>query len=950
MAYQLRTLGDIVSSVMEELAIQSTDTVAKNRIIRDINDVYLNEVVSVQRWWWLYGKTDITVSSFFGAGFTATVTPGSTTVTLSAAPGTPVGSLAGHYFSCDDYNEVYTIASHTTGSTTIVLTAPFTGTYNTLATFKAWTDQAALPMDCRETVSIRHDFANTPCDGLGYQEFIRKVMLSPKLQGRPRIYSTYDYSDFDHTSVLADNRSRFLKYFPSLSTATTTLHIEYIREVEPLVELTDEPLIPIHDRVILRYGALVRAWLKQRNTESADRNAQLFERKLTQMRGKIEDSLDKAQITPDSSYMANKRARIGRGTRFAMPGDSGSANVPNYLANPQINGANFSGNVTANAGITVDGRDLSVDGAVLDAHVAANSGVHGVAGRVVGTTDTQALTNKTISVAQNSITGAATKIAQFNATTGNMESASYAVSDLTSATTTVASDLATHEALTSGVHGTTGAVVGTTDTQTLTNKTLTSPVINSPTGITKADIGLSAVDNTSDATKNSATVTLSNKTLASPIVTGDLNAAAVTTAEVATSNTASTVAIGTGSGANTINIGGPNSTVNMVGTIINETVTNLNVGTNQINLNTNGAAGSGASCGMTVEEASSVTGYVETSGDRNGWVFKAPNTTGVTTLTPGASNDVVTLNAATQTLTNKTISGSSNTVTNISLTAGVTGTLPLANGGTNNASLAATAGGVLYTDGTKAVNVGAGSSGTYLKSNGASAPSWGSPASTIVVQSKTANYTILNTDGVVFADSSGGAFTLTFPSASGNSGAVIRVQKTDSSLNAVSLAGGPTSKLSTQNESRTYISDGTTWQLAEWQSTTNFTSYTPTLTSFGAGTTITKMQWRRVADSVEVLGIILVGSSPSGTTVIPLPSGMTTDANKLAGSGVYTVVGSMNQDTQSTPCFPIATASDTSIYFGYFGAGSTGSLPQGVLVPGHYIGLSVRIPISGWDQ
>jgi len=56
-------------------------------------------------------------------------------------------------------------------------------------------------------------------------------------------------------------------------------------------------------------------------------------------------------------------------------------------------------------------------------------------------------------------------------------------------------------------------IVTKTGTQTLTNKTLTSPVINTPTGITKSDISLGNVDNTSDATKNAATATLTNKTI-----------------------------------------------------------------------------------------------------------------------------------------------------------------------------------------------------------------------------------------------------------------------------------------------------------------------------------------------------------------------------------------------------------------------------------------------------
>lgn len=50
-------------------------------------------------------------------------------------------------------------------------------------------------------------------------------------------------------------------------------------------------------------------------------------------------------------------------------------------------------------------------------------------------------------------------------------------------------------------------LVTETATQTLTNKTLTSPVINTPTGITKSDVGLGNVDNTSDLNKPISTAT-----------------------------------------------------------------------------------------------------------------------------------------------------------------------------------------------------------------------------------------------------------------------------------------------------------------------------------------------------------------------------------------------------------------------------------------------------------
>lgn len=75
-----------------------------------------------------------------------------------------------------------------------------------------------------------------------------------------------------------------------------------------------------------------------------------------------------------------------------------------------------------------------------------------------------------------------------------------------------------------------------TNTATLTNKTLTSPVINTPTGIVKGDVGLGNVDNTSNATERAATATLANKTLTTPVING-----LATGTGVASAATASTI-------------------------------------------------------------------------------------------------------------------------------------------------------------------------------------------------------------------------------------------------------------------------------------------------------------------------------------------------------------------------------------------------------------------------
>jgi len=131
-----------------------------------------------------------------------------------------------------------------------------------------------------------------------------------------------------------------------------------------------------------------------------------------------------------------------------------------------------------------------------------------------------------------------------------------------------------------------------------------------------------------------------------------------------------------------------------------------------------------------------------------------------------------------------------------------------------------TQGDIFYVDASgNIVRLPAGSSGQFLKTQGAGAnPTWATAPGGWNVTSQSADYTASDGD-VVLVDASGGAVTITLPSPS--SGARVRVKKTDSSANAVTVSpsasetidGASSHTISDQYEAYEYVSDGTNWYI-----------------------------------------------------------------------------------------------------------------------------------------
>lgn len=393
--------------------------------------------------------------------------------------------------------------------------------------------------------------------------------------------------------------------------------------------------------------------------------------------------------------------QIGDGTtQVDIVTTSGTQTLTNKtIAGSQITG-NISGNaanVTGTVGVANGGTGANtLTGVVIGNGTGAFTTKTNPSGAFIGDTDTQTLSNKTLTTP---------RIAQINDATNGLAALLF-VAPASSV------NQMTHTSAIAGAHPTLSA----TGSDTNINLNL----VSKGTGVVQAN-GVEVVT-------LSGTQTLTNKTIAGSQITGNIggNAANVTgTVAVGNGGTGATsltgVIIGNGTSAFTVKTNPSGAFVGTTDTqtLTGKTLTNPQIG--QINDATNNQPSV-----LFTAPASAVNQFTITSAASGG--HPSLNATGSGTnininLVPKGTGtvqangvDVVTL-SGTQTLTNKTIAGSQITGNISGNAANVTGTVAVANGGTGLGTL--TANGVLIGNGTSNPTfVAPGGSGNVLTSNG----------------------------------------------------------------------------------------------------------------------------------------------------------------------------------------------------------------------------------------
>lgn len=331
--YQCKTFGDLISFVRENSKADTADETTQK--IKRIINVKYQDLGMKKKWSWRGAHRWFKTTPEYSTG-TASITNADRNVTLSAAA-TVTDDWKGRFIRFGADSEYYEIIAVTNAaSRQFALSAPYKGTTTATSTYVTWRGKYGLWPDFADLYRVvpmtgNALLYNKELEELGWSQFIRKMSTSPfsnaqypthcSVQGKEvyqgpdmgnQFIMGYDFMDNDEVDDPA------LWVYPGRCNEQL-MQVFYGLQVGPLIDDSDEPLVPREKRVCIGYMALADWYLSQINNIELSRE---FEAKANKMIREMvadhEKSDNQLQLVPDNK----RRNRALTNTRI-------SYNIPN---------------------------------------------------------------------------------------------------------------------------------------------------------------------------------------------------------------------------------------------------------------------------------------------------------------------------------------------------------------------------------------------------------------------------------------------------------------------------------------------------------------------------------------------------------------------------------------------------------------------------------------------
>jgi hypothetical protein len=320
--------------------------------------------------------------------------------------------------------------------------------------------------------------------------------------------------------------------------------------------------------------------------------------------------------------------------------------------------------------------------------------------------------------------------------------------------------------------------------------------------------------------------------------------------------------------------------------------------------------------GLTTFTSGGAVYATSTSALTTGTLPVASGGTGVTTSTGSGNNVLSTSPTLVTPILGTPTSVTLTNGTGLPLTTGVTGTLPIANGGTNGTATP-TAGTVAYGTGTAYAFTAAGTSGQVLTSNASGAPTWTTPTSAITITDDT---TTVSTRYPLFASVTSGTLSTEYTSSTKyqyvpSTGTLSATVFSGSGASLTNIPNGALTNSSITIGSTAVSLGGTATTIAGLTSVTS-TTFVGALT--GNASTATS-----ATTAGNVTGIVAIANGGSGAstaqTAMNAFAGATTSGYYLRGNGTNVLmsaiqaadVPTLNQNTTGTAANITASSNST---------------------------------------